>query len=95
MITNSDLEMAALVLHEDTLRTAVPDVRLDTPHSGSDNNLTIFWSTKEASMINPMVAYLLCIRVIHSTQLFINPSVFITQASKIAWQMTPLDFWDF
>ena len=36
-ITNSDLELAALVLHEATLIVAVHDVSLDAPCSGSDN----------------------------------------------------------
>ena len=75
-ITNSNLELAALVLHEETLLAAVPEARLAAPHSVLDNNPTVSWSTKEASTINPVVADLLCLRALHSRQFFINPSVF-------------------
>ena len=46
------------------------------PRSGSDNTLTISWSTHEASMINPVVADLLRIRALHSRKFLLNPSVF-------------------
>ena len=65
-ITNSDLELAALVLHEATLLVAVPESRLAAPRSGSDNTPTVSWSTKEASTINPVVADLLRLRALHS-----------------------------
>ena len=55
-ITNSNLELAALVLHEATLITEVPEARLATPRSGSDNAPNVSWSMKEASTINPVVA---------------------------------------
>ena len=93
--TNSDLELATLVLHEATLLAAVPDVRLPAPHPGSDNTPTVSCSTEEFSMINLVVADLLRICALHLRQFFINPSVFITRESKIAWQMTPLDFLTF
>ena len=89
-ITNSDLELAALVLHKATLLAAVPEARLPPPHSGSDNTPTVSWSTKEASTINPVVADLLCLCVLHSRQFFLNPSVLISQAYRIACQMMPL-----
>ena len=89
-ITNLDLELAALVLHEVSLLAAVPEARMAAPRSGSDNTPTVSWSTKEASTINLVVADLLYIRALHSRQLFLYPSVFITRASRIAWQMTPL-----
>ena len=66
MITNSDLELAALVLHEATLLTAVPESRMAVPHSGSDNTPTVSWSTKEASTINPVMADFLRLRALHS-----------------------------
>ena len=75
-ITNSDLELAALILHEDTLFDAVPEARLAAPRSGSDNTPTVSWSTEEASIINPVVAELLRPRALHSRQFFLNPSVF-------------------
>ena len=58
-ITNSDLELATLVLHEATLLATVPIVRMTTPRSGSDNAPGILWSTRKSSMINPVVADLL------------------------------------
>ena len=58
-IANSDLELSALILHEATLIAAGPDARLAAPCSGSDNTWTIFWSTKEASTINPVGADLI------------------------------------
>ena len=70
-ITNSDLEIAALVLHEATLLMAVPEARLAAPRSGSDNTPTVSWSTKETSTINPVVADLLHLRALHSRQLFL------------------------
>ena len=76
-ITNSDLELAALVLHEATLLAAVPEARRAAPRSGSDNTPTVSWSTREASTINPVVADLLRLRALHSRQFFINPSVFL------------------
>ena len=72
-ITNSDLELSALVLHEATLIAEVPDARLDTTRSGSNNTLTVSWSRKEASTINTVVADLLHICMIHSRKFFINP----------------------
>ena len=73
-ITNSDLELATLVLHEATLIGAVPEATLAAPRSGSDNTLTVSWSTKEASTINPVVVYLLHLLALHLRQLFLNPS---------------------
>ena len=75
-ITNSDLELDALVLHKANLLAAVPEARLAAPRSGSDNTPTVSWSTKEASTINLVVADLLCLRALHSRQFFLYPSVF-------------------
>ena len=75
-ITNSDLELAALVLQEATLLEAVPKASMEAPRSGSDNTPTVSWSTHEASMINPVVADLLRIHALHSRKFFLNPSVF-------------------
>ena len=58
-ITNSDLELAALVLQEANLLGAVPKASMAAPRSGSDNTPTVSWSTHEASMINPVVVDLL------------------------------------
>ena len=46
MISNSNLELAALVIHEATLLVAVPDARLAAPRPGYDNTPTVSWSTK-------------------------------------------------
>ena len=43
-ITKSDLELVALILHEATLRMAVPTARMATPRSRTDNTTTILWS---------------------------------------------------
>ena len=74
-ITNSDLELDALILHEATLLVAVPEASLVAPCSGLDNTLTISWSMKEASTINPVVADLLCLRALNPKQFFLNPSI--------------------
>ena len=63
-ITNSDIELVALVLQDSTLLEAVPKARMVAPRSGSDNIPTVSWSMCEASMINPVVAYLLRIRAL-------------------------------
>ena len=74
-ITNSDLELAALVVHEATLLAAVPEARLAASRSGLDNTPTVSWSTKEASTINPVVADLIRLHTLHLRQFFINRSV--------------------
>ena len=83
-LTKSDLELAALNLHEATLLTAAPEARMAAPRSGSDNTPTILWSTCEASTINLVVADLLRIRALHSRQFYLNPSVFYHPGSRIA-----------
>ena len=65
-LTNSNLELAALILHEDTLLEVCPDANTAAPRSGSDNTPNISWSTWEASTINPVVADLLCICTFYS-----------------------------
>ena len=69
-ITNSDLELAALILHEAALLAAVPTARMAAPRSGSDNTTTVLWSTHEASATNPVVADLLRICALHSRQFY-------------------------
>ena len=94
-ITNSDLELAALVLHEATLLAEVPTARMAAPRSGSDNMPTVLWSMCKALTINLVVAELLCICALHSRQFFLNPSIFITQGNKITWRTMPLAFSNF
>ena len=40
-ITNSDIDLAALILQEATLPEAVPKDHMAAPHSGSDNTPTV------------------------------------------------------
>ena len=54
-ITNSNLELAALILHEATLLAAVPTARMTPPRSRTDNIPTVLWSTHEASTINRVI----------------------------------------
>ena len=65
-ITNSDLELAFLVLHKATLLEAAPTSRMAVPNSESDNTSTVLWITREASTIKPQEAEFLCIYVLHS-----------------------------
>ena len=62
------LELSDLVLHEAILLSADPEARMAAPVSGSDNTLTVSWSTREASTIEPGVADLIRIRVLHLRQ---------------------------
>ena len=75
-IANSDLELAALVLHEATLLVSVSTAHMSTPRYGSDNTPTILWSIHEALTINPVVVDLLHIRALCSRIFFLNPSIF-------------------
>ena len=82
VITNSDLELATLVLRKANLLAAVPDARLAAPNLGSYNNPTVSWSTKEAPKINPVVVDLLRISTLHSRQFFIKLSILTTGRLK-------------
>ena len=73
MLTNSNLEIATLVLHEDTQLAAFPEATMAAPHSGLDNTSEISWRTHEMSTINPVVADLLRIRALHSRQFYLIP----------------------
>ena len=75
-LTNSDLEIAALVLHKSTLLKICPETTIAAPRLGSENTPTVSWSTREALTTNPVFADLLCIRALHSRQFFLNPLVF-------------------
>ena len=59
IITNLELKLATLVLHKASVLAEVPEAKLAAPRSGLDKNPTVSWSTKEASIINPVVADLL------------------------------------
>ena len=64
-ITNSDLDLTALVIHKATLPEAVLEVRMAAPYSGSDNTPTVSWIICEALVINPVVADLFHICAFH------------------------------
>ena len=72
-MTNYDSD---LVLHKAILLSADPEARMAAPIYGSDNTLTVSWSTREASTIQPVVAESIRIRVLHSRQFELNPSIF-------------------
>ena len=63
-ITNSDLELAALVLQEATFPFIFPSPVWRAPFTGSDNTPTVAWSFRESSTINLVVADLLRIRAL-------------------------------
>ena len=76
-ITNSDLELAALVLHEATFPTVCKSSACwRAPLTGSDNTPTVAWTFEEAATINPVVANLLRIHSIVNTNSSITPAVF-------------------
>ena len=43
---------------------------------GSYNTSTVFWSTREASTINPVIVDLLFIHALHSIHFSLNPYIF-------------------
>ena len=65
-ITNYNLELAAIVLHEANIQAELPTVFMTVPRSGSDNTPTVLWSMHEALTIDPVVADILRIRALHS-----------------------------
>ena len=74
-ITNSDLELAALVLQEAVFPLVCRDWAWHAPITGSDNTPTVSWTFKESATINPVVADLLRIRSIINRNAAITPSV--------------------
>ena len=75
-ITNSSLELAALVLQETTFPFICTSPAWRAPFTGSDNTPTVAWSFSESSTINPVVADFLRIRSLVKRQFCITPSVF-------------------
>ena len=74
-ITNSDLELAALVLKEATFPFMCTIPAWRDPFTGSDNTPIVAWSFRESSTINPVVADLLRIRYLVNRKFCITPSV--------------------
>ena len=75
-ITNSDLELAALVRYEATFPEVCTSSTWRAPLTGSNNTPTVAWTFKEASAINLVVANLLHICAIINTNSSITPAVF-------------------
>ena len=75
-ITNSDFELAALVLQEETFTFVSTDPTWRAPLTGSKNTPTVAWTFLEASTVNPVVADLLCLRSLVNRQFNITLSVF-------------------
>ena len=75
-ITNSDLELAALVLHESCFPIVCSRPEWHATSTGSDNTPTVGWCFLEASTGNPIVADLLCIRADMNSGALLTPSVF-------------------
>ena len=57
---------------------------MTAPRSRLDITPAVSWGTREALMINLVVADLFSIHALHSRLFYLNPSVFITQVKKIA-----------
>ena len=65
-ITNSDLNLDALILHKDTLLSKIPEAVISETCYRPNNTTTVSWITREASAINPDVADLPHICALHS-----------------------------
>ena len=75
-ITNSYLELAALVLQEATFTFVGANPEWRAPFTGSDNTPTVNWTFREASTVNPVIADLLRLRSLVNRQFKITLSVF-------------------
>ena len=75
-ITNSDLELAALVLQEATFPFVSSNPAWRSPFTGSNNNPTVACTFQEASTVNTVVADLLCLWSLFNRKLKITQSVF-------------------
>jgi hypothetical protein len=63
-ITNSDLELAATVLHHECSVTHA-DVRERTVHTGCDNTPSVAWQRKKSVTTNSPPSYLLRLQALH------------------------------
>ena len=81
-ITNSDIELAALVFQEATFPFISANPSWRAPFTGSDNITTVTWNFWEASTVNPVVADLLCLRSLVNRQFKITQSVFYHPGPK-------------
>ena len=74
--TNSDLELAALVLHEAVFRSISASLAWRTPTLGSDNTPAFTCTFREDFPINPVVANLFSIRSAQNRLQHLTPSAF-------------------
>ena len=63
-ITNSDLELAGSIPHNDILAQAA-DVREKTTHNSYDNIAAVFWQQKGATTTLGPAAFLLRLQALH------------------------------
>ena len=64
-ITNSDLELAGAVAHDDVLATSAPRIAHTSTCSFSDNTPAVSWKTKGSTTTTGPAAYLLHIAALH------------------------------
>eukprot|EP00978_Attheya_sp_CCMP212_P044920 scaffold327180_cov28-Attheya_sp.AAC.1 len=76
-ITNSDLELAGSIAHNDVLAQLV-DVTEATTASGTDNTLTLAWRHKGSTTTSKAAAYLLrCLALHHRHYRYLRRDFFI------------------
>ena len=75
-ITNSDLELSALLLQESLFHLACSRHAWHAPSTGSVNTPTVNWCFREASTVNPVVADLLRVRAELNSRALLTPSIF-------------------
>ena len=63
-ITNSDLELAGIIAHQDVLAQET-DIRETTTSTGTDNTAALAWQTKQAVSSTGPAAYLLRLSALH------------------------------
>ena len=81
-ITNSDLELAALVLQEAKFPFVSTNPTWQAPFTGSDNTPTVTWTFREAFTVNPVVSDLLRLRFLVNHHFNTTPSVFYHPGTK-------------
>ena len=64
-ITNSDLELAGAVAHDDVLAISAPRIAHVSTCSFSDNTPAVLWRTKGSTAMTGPAAYLLQIAALH------------------------------
>ena len=74
-MTNSDIELAALVLQEATFPFVRTNLTWRDPFTGSDNTPTVARTFQEASTVNLVVADLICLWSLANLQFNMTPSV--------------------